>query len=100
MLAKHVSSPVQFIKGMQTLYENGARIFIEVGPKRVLTGIANDNLKGKEDVTILATNHPRKGGKASFNEALCGIYAAGIISSKPQHRETVVESVKNEVRPI
>ncbi|HPS47987.1 MAG TPA: SDR family NAD(P)-dependent oxidoreductase [Flexilinea sp.] len=97
MLAKHVSSPVQFIKGMQTLYENGARIFIEVGPKRVLTGIANDNLKGKEDVTILATNHPRKGGKASFNEALCGIYAAGIISSKPQHRETVVESVKNEV---
>ena len=97
MLAKHVSSPVQFIKGMKTLYENGARIFIEVGPKRVLTGIANDNLKGKEDVTILATNHPRKGGKASFNEALCGIYAAGVIGSEPRHRETVVESVKNEV---
>jgi len=78
ILANQVASPVQFVKGMKTLYENGARIFIEAGPKRVLSSLAADNLKDKDDVTIIATNHPRKGGKASFNEALCGIYAAGV----------------------
>ncbi len=78
LLASQVASPVQFVKGMKTLYDQGVRIFIEVGPKRVLNALAMDNLKDHDDVTIIATNHPRKGGKASFNEALCGIYAAGI----------------------
>ena len=78
LLASQVASPVQFVKGMQTLYENGARIYIECGPKRVLSSLAADNLKDLEGVTIIPTNHPRKGGKSSFNEALCGMYAAGI----------------------
>jgi len=78
LLAQQVASPVQFVKGMQTLYREGVRVFIESGPKRVLNALAQDNLKDFNDVTIIATNHPRKGGKASFNEALCGIYAAGV----------------------
>ncbi len=83
ILARQVASPVQFVKGMQTLYREGARVFIEAGPKRVLNALAQDNLKDHEDVTIIATNHPRKGGKASFNEALCGIYAAGVPAAEP-----------------
>ena len=82
LLASQVASPVQFVKGMQTLYENGARIYIECGPKRVLSSLAADNLKDLEGVTIIPTNHPRKGGKSSFNEALCGMYAAGIPSTE------------------
>jgi len=91
LLARQVASPVQFIRGMQTLYAHGARIFVEVGPKRVLTGLASDIFKGQvQDVLLLATNHPRKGGPASFNEALCGLYAAGMqpqgLSSTPAER--------------
>ncbi len=78
LLAGQVASPVQFVKGMQTLYGAGARVFIECGPKRVLSALAGDNLKDVLGVTIIPTNHPRKGGKSSFNEALCGMYAAGI----------------------
>jgi 3-oxoacyl-(acyl-carrier-protein) synthase/NAD(P)-dependent dehydrogenase (short-subunit alcohol dehydrogenase family)/acyl carrier protein len=81
-LASQVASPVQFVKGMQTLYREGVRVFIESGPKRVLNALAQDNLKDQTDVTIIATNHPRKGGKASFNEALCGIYAAGVPATR------------------
>ena len=69
---------------MQTLYKEGARVFVEVGPKRVLNALASDNMKGKSDTIILATNHPRKGGQASFNEALCGLYAAGVTKSQPE----------------
>jgi malonyl CoA-acyl carrier protein transacylase len=78
ILASQVASPVQFIKGMQTLYAQGARVFAEIGPKRVLNALAMDNLKGKTDVMILATNHPREGAVVSFNKAICGLYAAGI----------------------
>lgn len=78
ILGKQVASPVQFIKGMQTLYAQGARAYVEVGPKRVLNALANDNFKDRSDVTLLATNHPRKGAIVSFNEALCGMLAAGI----------------------
>jgi len=78
ILARQVASPVQFIKGMQTLYDKGARVFAEIGPKRVLNALAMDNLKGKPDVMILATNHPREGAVVSFNKAICGLYAAGI----------------------
>src|SRR3990172_8791788 len=70
ILGQQVASPVQFIKGMQTLYSNGVRAYVEVGPKRVLNALAADNLKDRSDVTILATNHPRKGAGVSFNEAL------------------------------
>ncbi len=78
ILGAQVASPVQMVKTMSTLYEMGVRIFVEVGPKRVLNSLAMDNLKNRSDVAVLATNHPRKGGKASFNEALCGLYAAGV----------------------
>jgi malonyl CoA-acyl carrier protein transacylase len=94
ILASQVASPVQFVKGMKTLYEHGVRIFIEAGPKRVLNALASDNLKDKDDVTIIATNHPRKGGKASFNEALCGIYAAGVPTGKNEIKEMPVSSPK------
>ncbi|HWQ04001.1 MAG TPA: SDR family NAD(P)-dependent oxidoreductase [Longilinea sp.] len=78
LLAQQVTSPVQFIHGIETLYAQGARVFAEVGPKRVLNALATDILKGKEGITLVATNHPRKGARTSFNEALCGLYAAGM----------------------
>jgi acyl transferase domain-containing protein/acyl carrier protein/NAD(P)-dependent dehydrogenase (short-subunit alcohol dehydrogenase family) len=78
LLGKQVASPVQFVKGLKTLYEAGARIFVEVGPKRVLYGFAEDVLGGREGVVSLFTNHPRVGEAASVNLALCGLYAAGL----------------------
>ena len=79
ILGRQVASPVQFVHTMETLYASGARIFVEIGPKRVLNALAVDNLKDHNDVTLLATNHPRKGSLASFNEALAGLYAAGVV---------------------
>ena len=44
ILARQVASPVQFVKGLKTLYEAGARVFVEVGPKKALQGFAEDVL--------------------------------------------------------
>ncbi len=78
LLTQQVASPVQFVKGLETLYQAGARIFVEVGPKRALQGFVEDVLGQRPDVFSLATNHPRLGDIVAFNQAVCGFYAAGI----------------------
>jgi acyl transferase domain-containing protein/acyl carrier protein len=78
LLAQQVAAPVQFVKGLRTLYEAGARVFVEVGPKKALQGFAEDVLGGNGDVLSLFTNHPKIADLAAFNQALCGLYAAGL----------------------
>jgi acyl transferase domain-containing protein/NAD(P)-dependent dehydrogenase (short-subunit alcohol dehydrogenase family) len=78
ILEQQVASPVQFVKGLRTLYEAGARVFVEVGPKKALQGFAEDVLGTFDDVLTLFTNHPKVGDIIAFNQALCGLYAAGL----------------------
>ena len=78
ILTQQVASPVQFVKGLHTLYDAGARMFVEVGPKKALQGFAEDVLGGHSDVVSLFTNHPKVGDLVAFNQALCGLYAAGL----------------------
>ncbi len=77
ILEKQIASPVQWVKGVETLYREGARCFVEVGPKKALKGFVDDVLGNKPDVVSLFTNHPKTGTLQSFNQALCGLYAAG-----------------------
>ncbi len=77
MLEQQIASPVQWVKGLQTLYAAGARTFVEVGPKKALKGFVDDVLGARGDVLSLFTNHPKVGELASFNQAICGLYAAG-----------------------
>jgi acyl transferase domain-containing protein/acyl carrier protein len=76
LLADQVASPVQFVSGLQSLHAAGARVFVEVGPKRALQGLASDVL-GDDEVLSLFTNHPKFADEQAFNQALCGLYAAG-----------------------
>ena len=79
LLGRQVASPVRFIDGLRTLYAAGARVFVEVGPKKALHGFVEDVLGDSEEgVLALFTNHPKQGDVASFNQALCGLYAAGL----------------------
>ncbi|HYL46025.1 MAG TPA: beta-ketoacyl synthase N-terminal-like domain-containing protein, partial [Candidatus Limnocylindrales bacterium] len=78
ILAQQVAAPVQFIKGLRTLYDAGARMFVEVGPKKALQGFAEDVLGGNGDVVSIFTNHPKTGDIPAFNQALCCLYAAGL----------------------
>jgi acyl transferase domain-containing protein/NAD(P)-dependent dehydrogenase (short-subunit alcohol dehydrogenase family)/acyl carrier protein len=78
ILAQQVAAPVQFVKGLHTLYDAGARVFVEVGPKKALQGFAEDVLGPRGDVVSLFTNHPKNGDIPAFNQALCCLYAAGL----------------------
>src|SRR4029077_7796521 len=78
ILTQQVAAPVQFVKGLRRLYDAGARVFVEVGPKKALQGFAEDVLGERGDVVSLFTNHPKVGDIVAFNQALCGLYAAGL----------------------
>ena len=43
-LVDHLTSPVRFREQVEAMYEAGARIFVEVGPKGVLTGLVGQIL--------------------------------------------------------
>jgi acyl transferase domain-containing protein/acyl carrier protein len=78
MLARQVASPVQFVKGLSTLFDAGARVFVEVGPKKALQGFTEDVLGEHEDVLALCSNHPKVGDIPSFNHAMCGLHSVGL----------------------
>jgi 3-oxoacyl-(acyl-carrier-protein) synthase len=91
ILSRQVASPVQFVKGLESLYHAGARIFVEVGPKRALQGFVEDVLGQRPDVFSLATNHPRLGDVVAFNQAVCGFYAAGLGAATAFEHPAVAE---------
>jgi acyl transferase domain-containing protein/NAD(P)-dependent dehydrogenase (short-subunit alcohol dehydrogenase family) len=83
ILAQQVAAPVQFVKGLRTLYDAGARVFVEVGPKKALQGFAEDVLGSRGDIVSVFTNHPKNGDIPAFNQALCCLYAAGLGKGVP-----------------
>ena len=99
ILAQQVAAPVQFVKGLRTLYEAGARVFVEVGPKKALQGFAEDVLGPRGDVISLFTNHPKNGDLPAFNQALCCLYAAGLGQGTaeivPEARVTLEQEIPN-----
>ena len=51
-LSQHIVSPVRFVDEIEQMYADGARTFIEVGPRRVLTGLVGRILTGKAHAAI------------------------------------------------
>ncbi|MCO5184687.1 MAG: SDR family NAD(P)-dependent oxidoreductase [Anaerolineae bacterium] len=96
LLEKQIASTVQWVKGLQTLYANGVRTFVEVGPKRALRGFANDVFADNPEVVALMTNHPKWGELATFNQAICGLYAAGYLPEDMNTTEETTPSSKRE----
>lgn len=66
-LARHIASPVRFVCEIQRMYADGARVFLEIGPRQVLTGLVGRILKERAHTAIALDAAP--GG-------LAGIFAA------------------------
>lgn len=59
-LANHIIKPVHFSDEVEAMYNDGARVFIEVGPGKTLIGLVKSIL-GKDEV-LLHTEENGKGG--------------------------------------
>ena len=70
------SRPLLFQQTIERMYDDGARIFLESGPRGNLTAFVDDILHGKPHVAI-AMDQPRRDGIGSINNALGMLFAAG-----------------------
>ncbi|MBI4063630.1 MAG: SDR family NAD(P)-dependent oxidoreductase [Elusimicrobia bacterium] len=84
LLSKQISHPVEFIRQIQRMHQDGVRIFIEAGPKRVLTALVTAILEGKSGVAALASNHPKKGGVYEFQELMARLFCEGAAVNWPE----------------
>jgi malonyl CoA-acyl carrier protein transacylase len=98
-LGKQIASPVQFVNGLNELYDAGVRVFVEVGPKKALKGFVDNVLGDKGDVVSLFVNHPKTGATTSFNQALCGLYAAGHGAGREAPQAATVAPAEVEAAP-
>lgn len=67
---------VRFTETIEALYDDGVRLFLEVGPSANLTGFVEDALKGR-DAVALALDSRRRGGLEHFLQALGRLWVAG-----------------------
>jgi acyl transferase domain-containing protein/NAD(P)H-dependent flavin oxidoreductase YrpB (nitropropane dioxygenase family)/NAD(P)-dependent dehydrogenase (short-subunit alcohol dehydrogenase family) len=59
-LASHIVSPVRFVSQIERMYADGARVFVEIGPRRVLSGLVDKILKHQPHVMV-TLDHEGKG---------------------------------------
>ncbi|MFA5162350.1 MAG: SDR family NAD(P)-dependent oxidoreductase [Elusimicrobiales bacterium] len=78
LLLRQITSPVEWMKQLHKMYDSGVRVYVECGPKRVLSALATGTLQDRKDIVVLASNHPKKGGINEFNDLLASLTAAGV----------------------
>ena len=52
-LLEQITSPVRWIDVVNRLYAEGVRVFIELGPGKILTGLIKRILRNRDDITLL-----------------------------------------------
>ena len=78
-----MSSPVEWTRQIENMYDDGVTIFVEVGPKRALTMFCGQILTEKDHSPIM-TNHPKQGGIRSF---LCSLGQLAILGQKIEFKK-------------
>src|SRR5580704_824400 len=58
-LCRHLLEPVEFVTQIEAMYTAGVRVFIEVGPRSVLTSFASEILKDRKDALTVALDTNR-----------------------------------------
>ncbi len=102
LLGKQFAAPVEWVKSLRRLYSEGIRIFLECGPKRVMTNLTLDTLSA--DVLALPTNHPKKGGIGQLMETLAALTAEGISvdfdAGEKRKQQESARLIKAELRVV
>ena len=51
-MAEHLVRPVEFVAEIEAMYKDGARVFVEIGPKAVLARLTSRILEGQPHVAV------------------------------------------------
>ena len=94
LFTEHLVQPVRFRELTQNLWDEGARIFVQVGTGS-LVGFADDTLKGKEHLAISA-NVPQRTGMEQLQRLAAALWVEGVSF---QHERLLLPSALPEIQP-
>ncbi|HZX48069.1 MAG TPA: SDR family NAD(P)-dependent oxidoreductase [Nitrospirota bacterium] len=77
ILSDHLVNPVNFEKEIDAMYEAGARIFVEVGPRNILTGLTQQILEGRQYLAV-STDIPGRSGLLQIQHVLGQLISEGV----------------------
>ncbi len=77
LLSRHISEPVRFLNQIRKLYQDGARVFIEAGPGRVLGGLV-DSILAHCPHTTLHIDAPARPGWVQVGHVLAQALTLGL----------------------
>ena len=78
LLGRHTVEAVNFIKQIDNMYTDGARVFLEVGPGNVLTGLASAILKQRTDAVCISIDKQGRDSLLGLLHALAQLSINGI----------------------
>jgi acyl transferase domain-containing protein/phosphopantetheinyl transferase len=78
LAAQQWENPVRFTETLRKLYDDGYRVFVEVGPSGNLTSFVSDTLRGVDDVIAVSSNSRRKADMAQLHAMLAQLFACGV----------------------
>ena len=78
LLAGQLAAPVKFLECVERLYADGARTFVEVGPRAILTGLVGSILGERAHLAVPLDGLPGAGnGVLALAQTLARLSAAG-----------------------
>jgi malonyl CoA-acyl carrier protein transacylase/acyl carrier protein len=77
LAARQTALPVRFRETIEAMYLDGARVFLEVGPKGTLISFVSDTLRSRPHVAI-ASDLPQVKGTHQLNLVLAQLAAHGV----------------------
>ena len=93
VLGAHLSHPVRFMEQIQRMYEDGARVFLEVGPGRICGNLIGEILRGKPHAVVSCDGAASRVGAVRFLHALGQMFAHGLeLRLDPLFNRRVMES--------
>ena len=75
-LGDHLQRPVRWVEELRSIHDAGGRIFLEVGPSTILTGLARQALKGRPFVA-LSTDRNGKPALPQLLSSIASLYVNG-----------------------
>ena len=77
VLSEHLVRPVRFVEEIRAMQAAGADVFVEVGPRSVLSNLARESLSGR-DALILPVDASDKPGVVQLLHTLGQLFVAGV----------------------
>ena len=78
VLAGHMLNPVLFKDEIERIYADGGQIFVEFGPKAVLTNLVKDILEKRAFVAVALNANPKKDSDRQLREAVVQLRVIGL----------------------